>query len=438
MTLTQSTTRHSTELYDQALRYIPGGVNSPVRAFKGVGGHPLFFKSGQGAYLIDADDNRYVDYVGGWGPFILGHCHPPVIEALRNQLELGLGYGASTEAEVQIAKRICDILPSIETVRLVNSGTEATMSAIRLARGYTQRDKVVKFEGCYHGHVDSLLVKAGSGALTLGEPDSLGVPRAFTDLTHILPFNDAGSVRALFEREGEQIACIIVEPVAGNMNLVPPQPGFLQALREVCDQHGALLIFDEVMTGFRVALGGAQQVYGVKPDLTALGKVIGGGLPVGAFGGRRDIMDRLAPNGPVYQAGTLSGNPLAVAAGLATLEEISAAGFYEALTATTGKLLTGLTERAAAAGVPFTTSQAGAMFGCFFSRERVISRFDQVTACNLQHFQTFFHSMLKNGVYLAPSAFEAGFVSAAHGDEEIQVTLDAAEKAFSAVAEAGK
>jgi len=434
MTLTQSSTRHSTQLYDQALRYIPGGVNSPVRAFKGVGGNPLFFKAGHGAYLVDADDNSYVDYVGGWGPFILGHCYPPVIEAIRNQLEFGLGYGASTEAEIQIAKKICDILPSIETVRLVNSGTEATMSAIRLARGYTRRDKVVKFEGCYHGHVDSLLVKAGSGALTLGEPDSLGVPKDFTALTHILPYNDLDAVQTLFEKEGEQIACIIVEPVAGNMNLVPPRPGFLQALREVCDRYGALLIFDEVMTGFRVALGGAQQVYQVRPDLTTLGKVIGGGLPVGAFGGRREIMDRLAPNGPVYQAGTLSGNPLAVAAGLTTLQAISAPGFYDRLTGSTERLLTGLKERAAAAGVPFTTNQVGGMFGLFFSSEQSISRFEQVTACNMSHFQTFFHTMLKNGVYLAPSAYEAGFVSSAHGDTEIQLTLDAAELSFAAVA----
>jgi glutamate-1-semialdehyde 2,1-aminomutase len=433
MTLTQTSTAHSAELYDLALRFIPGGVNSPVRAFKGVGGNPLFFKAGQGAYLIDADDNRYVDYVGGWGPFILGHCHPSTITALRQQLELGLGYGASTEAEVQIAEKICTILPSIESVRLVNSGTEATMSAIRLARGYTRRDKVVKFEGCYHGHVDSLLVKAGSGALTLGEPDSLGVPAAFTELTHILPYNDAASVDALFAREGDQIACIIVEPVAGNMNLVPPLPGFLETLREVCTRHGALLIFDEVMTGFRVDLGGAQKIFNVTPDLTTLGKVIGGGLPVGAFGGRRDIMDCLAPNGPVYQAGTLSGNPLAVAAGLATLNEISAAGFYTDLTETTGRLLAGLRERAAAAGVPFTTNQAGGMFGCFFSEEETVSRFDQVTACNMENFQSFFHTMLKNGIYLAPSAYEAGFVSAAHGDEEIQLTLDAAELAFAAI-----
>lgn len=307
------------------------------------------------------------------------------------------------------------------------------MSAIRLARGYTRRDKVVKFEGCYHGHVDSLLVKAGSGALTLGEPDSLGIPKAFTELTHILPFNDADAVRDLFDREGEQIACIIVEPVAGNMNLVPPNRGFLETLREVCDQSGSLLIFDEVMTGFRVALGGAQQVYQVKPDLTTLGKVIGGGLPVGAFGGGREIMDCLAPNGPVYQAGTLSGNPLAVAAGLATLEAISAPGFYDELTATTGMLLSGLKERAAAAGVPFTTNQVGAMFGCFFSEAQSVDRFEQVMGCNMENFQVYFHSMLENGVYLAPSAFEAGFVSASHGSEEIELTLQAAEKAFASV-----
>lgn len=434
MSLTQSTTKHSAELYDLALHFIPGGVNSPVRAFKGVGGNPLFFKAGQGAYLIDADDNRYVDYVGGWGPFILGHRHPSTIEALRRQLELGLGYGASTEAEVQIAEKICGILPSIESVRLVNSGTEATMSAIRLARGFTRRDKVVKFEGCYHGHVDSLLVKAGSGALTLGEPDSLGVPKAFTELTHILPYNDAARVEALFAEEGEQIACIIVEPVAGNMNLVPPGPGFLETLREVCTRYGAVLIFDEVMTGFRVALGGAQSVYDVTPDLTTLGKVIGGGLPVGAFGGRKDIMDCLAPNGPVYQAGTLSGNPLAVAAGLATLDEVSKPDFYSKLTETTSDLLAGLRERASAAGVPFTTNQVGAMFGCFFSTAETVSSFEQVTGCDMENFQVFFHAMLNNGVYLAPSAYEAGFVSAAHQSEEIQLTLDAAKQAFAAVA----
>lgn len=434
MTLVQKSTKLSTELYDLARQYIPGGVNSPVRAFRGVGGHPLFFKAGQGAYLVDADDNRYVDYVGGWGPFILGHCFPPVIAALRGQLEQGLGYGASTEAEIRIARRICELLPSIESVRLVNSGTEATMSAIRLARGFTRRDKVVKFEGCYHGHVDSLLVKAGSGALTLGEPDSLGVPRAFTDLTRILPFNDSAAVRSLFAREGDQIACIIVEPVAGNMNLVPPEPGFLQTLREVCDRHGSLLVFDEVMTGFRVALGGAQAVYGIRPDLTTLGKVIGGGLPVGAFGGRREIMDYLAPNGPVYQAGTLSGNPLAVAAGITTLESIAQPGFYAQLSARAKQLMDGLKSRADAAGVPFATNQIGAMFGIFFTKEQRVWGFDQVMGCNIEHFRTFFHVMLKNGVYLAPSAYEAGFISAAHGEEEISLTLAAAEKAFAAVA----
>ncbi|MBL4821570.1 MAG: glutamate-1-semialdehyde 2,1-aminomutase [Gammaproteobacteria bacterium] len=434
MSLAPLSTDHSTELYDLARRYIPGGVNSPVRAFKGVGGNPLFFKAGEGAYLIDADDNRYVDYVCGWGPFILGHCHPAIINALQLQLKRGLGYGASTEAEVEIAEKICNILPSIESVRLVSSGTEATMSAIRVARGFTRRDKVVKFEGCYHGHVDSLLVKAGSGALTMGEPDSLGVPRAFTDLTYVLPFNDSDAVENLFARHGDEIACLIVEPVAGNMNLVPPQAGFLETLREVCDRHGSVLIFDEVMTGFRVALGGAQSIYNIKPDLTTLGKVIGGGLPVGAFGGRKDIMDCLAPDGPVYQAGTLSGNPLAVTAGLATLKEISKPGFYDQLGRQTQKLLAGLQQRADAAGVPFTTNQAGAMFGCFFSDEKTVSHFDQVMACNLDNFKTFFHTMLDNGIYLAPSAYEAGFVSAAHLDRELELTLDAAEKAFSAVA----
>jgi len=434
MSTKQQSTSHSSELYDLALQYIPGGVNSPVRAFKSVGGNPLFFKSGQGAYLVDADANRYVDYVGGWGPFILGHCHTAVINALRQQLELGLGYGASTEAEVNIARKISELVPGIETVRLVNSGTEATMSAIRLARGFTRRDKIVKFEGCYHGHVDSLLVKAGSGALTLGEPDSLGVPAAFTNLTHILPYNDSRAVEELFDKEGEDIACIIVEPVAGNMNLVPPATGFLQTLREQCSAHGSVLIFDEVMTGFRVALGGAQSVYDVTPDLTTLGKVIGGGMPVGAFGGRREIMDCLAPIGPVYQAGTLSGNPMAVAAGLATLEEVSRPGFYEALSNRAGELLAGLQELADAAGVAFTSNQVGAMFGCFFTAEERVSNFTQVMACDQSNFNTFFHAMLENGIYLAPSAFEAGFISAAHGDAEIALTLEAAQLAFAKVA----
>ena len=423
----------SSKLFELALQVIPGGVNSPVRAFKGVGGNPLFFKAGEGAYLIDVDDNRYVDYVGAWGPLILGHRHESVIKALAAQLERGLAYGASTEAEVHIAEKICELMPSIERVRLVTSGTEATMSAIRLARAYTRRDQIVKFEGCYHGHVDGLLVKAGSGALTLGEPDSLGVPRAYTELTHVLPFNDIEAVQQFFHQRGDQIACVIVEPVAGNMNCVPPIPGFLEALRESCAGYGSVLIFDEVMTGFRVALGGAQAVYGVTPDLTTLGKVIGGGLPVGAFGGKQEIMELIAPTGGVYQAGTLAGSPLAVAAGLAMLELISEPDFYTTLEARAKTLLDGLSERAAAAGVPFTSHCVGGMFGCFFNTEENITRFSQVMAGNLDHFQSFFHTMLKNGVYLAPSAYEAGFISAAHGDQEIQLTLDAAEQAFNKI-----
>lgn len=424
---------NSSKLFEQAQQVIPGGVNSPVRAFKGVGGNPLFFKGGEGAYLIDVDDKRYVDYVGAWGPLILGHSEDTVINALTEQLSKGIGYGASTEGEVKIAEKICSLVPSIEKVRLVTSGTEATMSAIRLARGYTRRDKIVKFEGCYHGHVDGLLVKAGSGALTLGEPDSLGIPKAYTDLTHVLPFNDIDAVNNFFASEGNSIACVIVEPVAGNMNCIPPAPGFLQALRDACTAHGAVLIFDEVMTGFRVALGGAQSVYGVSPDLTTLGKVIGGGLPVGAFGGKAEIMDLIAPSGAVYQAGTLSGSPLAVAAGLAMLEGISEPGFYERLTAKAETLLSGLRERAAAAKVPFSTNQVGGMFGCFFNSEEPVSHFSQVMAGNLEHFQTYYHVMLENGVYLAPSAYEAGFISGAHGDTEIQLTLDAAEKAFNQI-----
>ncbi|NQV70638.1 MAG: glutamate-1-semialdehyde 2,1-aminomutase [Pseudohongiella sp.] len=424
---------NSRKLYDLALKYIPGGVNSPVRAFKGVGGNPLFFKGGQDAYLIDADDNRYIDYVGAWGPLIAGHRNEKVIAALQAQLQQGLAYGASTEAEIEIARRICELVPSIERIRLVTSGTEATMSAIRVARGYTRRDKIVKFEGCYHGHVDGLLVKAGSGALTLGEPDSLGIPKAYTDLTHVLPYNDIAAVEKFFAENGDQIACVIVEPVAGNMNCVPPVPGFLQSLRTLCDSHGSVLIFDEVMTGFRVALGGAQSVFQVSPDLTTLGKVIGGGLPVGAFGGKQEIMDMIAPNGAVYQAGTLSGSPLAVAAGLAMLDIVSEPGFYTKLQARATTLLDGLQQRADAAGIPFSTNQAGAMFGCFFSEHKNVSQFSQVMQCNVEHFQSYFHTMLNNGVYLAPSAYEAGFISSAHGDTEIQLTLDAAEKAFAAI-----
>lgn len=424
---------NSRHLYELAVKHIPGGVNSPVRAFKGVGGNPLFFKAGQDAYLIDADNNRYVDYVGAWGPLILGHCHEDVVEALRHQMQQGLAYGASTEAEVHIADKICELMPSIEKVRLVTSGTEATMSAIRLARGYTGRDRIVKFEGCYHGHVDGLLVKAGSGALTLGEPDSLGVPKAYTDLTHVLPYNDTDALESFFAENGDEIACVIVEPVAGNMNCVPPVPGFLEALREQCTKHGAVLIFDEVMTGFRVALGGAQSVYNIEPDLTTIGKVIGGGLPVGAFGGKAEIMDMIAPLGGVYQAGTLAGSPLAVAAGMAMLNVISRPGFHEQLAAQTSKLLSGLQERADLAGIPFTTNQVGAMFGCFFTEEKQVSQFAQVMSCDAERFKHYFHTMLENGVYLAPSAFEAGFVSSAHGDKEIQLTLDAAEKAFAAL-----
>ncbi|HLT62887.1 MAG TPA: glutamate-1-semialdehyde 2,1-aminomutase [Pseudohongiella sp.] len=427
------TTRNSAALFEEAQRYIPGGVNSPVRAFRGVGGTPLFFNHAEGPWLYDEDNNRYVDYVGAWGPLILGHRHPAVIEALQNQLDLGLGYGASTAAEVEIAKTICNLVPSIEKVRLVTSGTEATMSAIRVARGFTRRDKIIKFEGCYHGHVDSLLVKAGSGALTLGEPDSLGVPKPYTDLTYVLPYNDIEALKAVFAKDGDSIACVIVEPVAGNMNLVAPASGFLETMRELCTKHGSVLIFDEVMTGFRTALGGAQSVYGITPDMTTLGKVIGGGLPVGAFGGRAEIMNCIAPLGPVYQAGTLAGSPLAVAAGLAMLKQIQQPGFYENLTATTAKLLSGLQERADAAGIPFTTNQVGGMFGCFFTEEKQVTRFDQVMACNVDRFKRYFHLMLENGVYLAPSAFEAGFVSAAHTDAEIELTLNAAEKAFAAV-----
>lgn len=424
----------SKELYDKATQFIPGGVNSPVRAFKSVGGNPLFFKGGEGAYLIDCDDNRYVDYVGAFGPLILGHGHPEVVTAVSRQLNAGIAFGASTEAEVQLAETICKLVPSVEEIRLVTSGTEATMSAIRLARGFTRRDLVVKFEGCYHGHVDGLLVKAGSGALTLGEPDSLGVPKAYTDLTHVLDFNDTESVQAFFAEHGDKVACVIVEPIAGNMNCVPPKKEFLQVLRDCCTEHGSVLIFDEVMTGFRVALGGAQAVYGIAPDLTTLGKVIGGGLPVGAFGGKREIMECIAPQGPVYQAGTLSGSPLAVAAGLAMLEQVSQPNFYEELSTKTATLLEGFQQRADAANVPFTTNQQGGMFGCFFTQEEKVERFDQVMATNNAHFQTWFHTMLDNGVYLAPSAYEAGFVSSAHGSDEIQHTLDAAEKAFSAIA----
>ncbi|HNB20287.1 MAG TPA: glutamate-1-semialdehyde 2,1-aminomutase [Agitococcus sp.] len=418
------------ELFAAACRHIPGGVNSPVRAFKGVGGTPIFFKKGQGAYLWDADDKPYIDYVGSWGPMILGHAHPDIVKAVQEAAVDGLSFGAPTEAEINMADRVCELMPSMDMVRMVSSGTEATMSAIRLARGYTKRDKLLKFEGCYHGHADSLLVKAGSGLLTLGVPTSLGVPADLAQHTLTLPYNNIDALQQLFAQLGHEIACVIVEPVAGNMNCVPPSREFLQTMRDLCTQYGAVLIFDEVMTGFRVALGGAQALYNIKPDLTCLGKVIGAGLPVGAFGGKREIMECIAPLGGVYQAGTLSGNPLAMRAGLAMLALISQAGFYEQLAANLSKLLAGLQQRADAANIPFTTTQVGGMFGLFFTSKKDISSYDDVMACDVERFRRFFHLMLEEGVYLAPSAFEAGFISSKHGDAEIQATLDAAERVF--------
>ncbi len=421
-------TNHS--LFSHAQQHIPGGVNSPVRAFKGVGGDPVFFREGKGAWLTDAEGKRYIDYIGSWGPMILGHAHPEVIKTVQEAVSHGLGFGAPTEIEIEMADTLCRLVPSMEMVRMVSSGTEATMSAIRLARGYTGRDKIVKFEGCYHGHADSLLVKAGSGALTLGVPSSAGVPASLAEHTLTLRYNDLDSVRDCFADLGDQIACIIVEPVAGNMNCVLPSEGFLQGLREICDQSGAVLIFDEVMTGFRVALGGAQQHYGVTPDLTTLGKVVGGGLPVGAFGGKREVMEHIAPLGPVYQAGTLSGNPIAMAAGLSTLNLIQTPNFHKQLDQTAKTLVDGLQQRADAAGIGFATNQVGGMFGLFFTQEKNINFYEQVAECDQERFKKFFHGMLDQGVYLAPSAFEAGFVSAAHGAHEIQATLDAAEKVF--------
>jgi len=420
----------SHDLFVQAQRHIPGGVNSPVRAFRGVGGDPIFFARGEGAYLYDEDGQRYVDYVGSWGPMIAGHAHPEVLHAVREAIARGLGFGAPTKIETQMADRVCELVPSMEMVRMVSSGTEATMSAIRLARGYTGRDKILKFEGCYHGHSDSLLVKAGSGALTLGVPSSLGVPVALAEHTLTVAYNSIEQVREVFAHVGHQIACIIVEPVAGNMNCIPPAPGFLQGLRAVCDEYGSVLIFDEVMTGFRVALGGAQALYNVKPDLTTLGKVIGGGLPVGAFGGKRAIMEKIAPLGPVYQAGTLSGNPVSMAAGLAMLNIISKPGFFEKLTTRTQQLTDGLVAKAKQAKIPLTTNTVGGMFGIFFSTESQVTNYTQATQCNVDRFKLFYHGMLEHGVYLAPSAFEAGFVSSAHGDAEIAATLAAAEQVF--------
>ncbi len=426
----------SHDLFTRAQKHIPGGVNSPVRAFAGVGGDPVFIEKAQGAYLYDADGKQYIDYVGSWGPMVAGHANPEVLAAVRATIDNGLSFGAPTELEIIMAEKVCEILPSMDMVRMVNSGTEATMSAIRLARGFTGRDKILKFEGCYHGHGDSLLVKAGSGALTLGEPNSPGVPASLAQHTLTADYNDLESVAAAFKAYGEEIACIIVEPVAGNMNCIPPVPGFLEGLRKICDEYGTVLIFDEVMTGFRVGLSGAQGLYGITPDLTTLGKVIGAGLPVGAFGGKREIMEKLAPIGPVYQAGTLSGNPVAMSAGLKNLEIVSRENFYEDLTAKTRSLLEGLQQRADAAGVSFTTSQVGGMFGLFFTDAEQVNSFAEVTQCDIDAFKTFFHGMLDNGVNLAPSAYEAGFVSSAHSDADIAATLEAAEKAFSLVAKA--
>jgi glutamate-1-semialdehyde 2,1-aminomutase len=417
-------------LYQEACKYIPGGVNSPVRAFRGVGGEPIFFKKAAGAYATAADGRRFIDYVGSWGPMILGHAHPQVITAVQRVAADGLSFGAPTELETQLARRVIELLPSIELVRFVSSGTEATMSAIRLARGFTGRDTIVKFEGCYHGHSDSLLIKAGSGALTLGVPTSPGVPKALADYTLTLDFNDSDLVREAFRRIGEKIACVIVEPVAGNMNCVPPAPGFLDTLRRECDRSGALLIFDEVMTGFRVALGGAQALYGVRPDLTTLGKIIGGGMPVGAFGGRRDIMERLAPVGPVYQAGTLSGNPVAMIAGLTTLELVSVPGFHQRLGATTDVLVRRLADSARSAGIALATNHVCGMFGMFFTTEDSVDRYGKVMACDVERFKRFFHGMLGEGVYFAPSAYEAGFVSAAHSEADIDATIAAATRVF--------
>ena len=420
----------SETLFLQAQQHIPGGVNSPVRAFKAVGGTPIFFEKALGAYVWDADEKRYIDYVQSWGPMVLGHAHPEVINAVIETAKFGLSFGAPTERETTLAEKLCQLMPGMDMVRFVSSGTEATMSAIRLARAFTGRDKIIKFEGCYHGHSDSLLIKAGSGALTLGVPSSPGVPAVLADHTITLDYNDAQQVRECFASLGDKIACIIVEPVVGNMNCVPPVPGFLETLRDVCDQYGSLLILDEVMTGFRVSHTGAQGHYQIKADITTLGKVIGGGMPVGAFGGRRDVMQMIAPSDPVYQAGTLSGNPVAMAAGLKTLELLENPAIYPQLNARTEQLVTGLQQLADEAGIPFTTNHVGSMFGFFFTEEKKVTNFKQVMACNIPRFNQFFHGMLKRGIYLAPASYEAGFMSAAHTEDDIHMTLQAAKETF--------
>ena len=420
----------SSQLFKTAQQYIPGGVNSPVRAFKGVGGEPIFMQRAKGAYLYDFDNNTYIDYVGSWGPMILGHTHPAVVTAVKQAVDSGLSFGAPTEIETELAKLVCQLMPSIEMVRMVSSGTEATMSAIRLARAHTGREKILKFEGCYHGHGDSFLIKAGSGALTLGVPTSPGVPKSLAEDTLTVPYNDLQAVQEVFNDHGSNIAAIIVEPVAGNMNCILPKPGFLQGLREVSNQYDCLLIFDEVMTGFRVALGGAQSLYQIKPDLTTLGKVIGGGMPVAAFGGKKIIMNELAPVGPVYQAGTLSGNPVAMAAGLTTLKLISKNGFYEKLSAITKTLIDGIKQSADKHQVPLTYNYAGGMFGLFFTEQESVESFGQVNRCDIELFKRFFHGILEQKIYFAPSAFEAGFVSAAHSFDDIEKTVAAADKVF--------
>ncbi|MBU2864240.1 glutamate-1-semialdehyde 2,1-aminomutase [Reinekea marina] len=424
----------SEQLFERAQQHIPGGVNSPVRAFKGVGGTPVFFDHAKGAYMFDTQGKRYIDYVLSWGPMILGHNAEPVTQAVHAQIDKAMSFGAPTLLEVEMAEKVCEIIPTIEKVRMVNSGTEATMSAIRLARGHTGRDLLVKFEGCYHGHADSLLIKAGSGALTLGVPTSPGVPASVAKHTITLEYNNIDDVKKCFAELGDQIAAVIVEPVAGNMNCIPPREGFLEALRSVCDESGAILIFDEVMCGFRVALGGAQAHYGVKADLTTLGKVIGGGMPVAAFGGRADIMDSLAPTGPVYQAGTLSGNPVAMAAGLAVLDEISKPGVYEQLTERTTALVSGITNAAKDAGIAMTSNQVGSMFGLFFTDQTSVSSFAETSKCDSNAFNTFFHGMLEEGVYLAPSSYEAGFMSLSHSEQDIDDTVAAATRVLSKMA----
>jgi glutamate-1-semialdehyde 2,1-aminomutase len=420
----------SKELIERARVHIPGGVNSPVRAFNGVGGDPVFFDHASGACLYDVSGRSYIDYVGSWGPMIAGHANPAIIAAVQEAVAKGLSFGAPAPAEVSMAERLCELVDSMDMVRMVNSGTEATMSAVRVARAATGRDKILKFDGCYHGHADAFLVKAGSGALTLGVPNSPGVPAACADLTLTLPFNDLDAIAACFARQGDEIACVIVEPVAGNMNCIPPVKGYLQGLRALCDQHGVLLIFDEVMTGFRVALGGAQALFDVIPDLSTFGKVIGGGMPVGAFGGKREFMELVAPAGPVYQAGTLSGNPVAMAAGLATLDLITAPGFYDSLGEKTRLLTEGIQAEADLAGIAFTTTRVGGMFGLYFSDADEIINFEQSGAVDVERFKRFFHAMLDQGVYLAPSAYEAGFVSSAHSEEHIAATINAAKQAF--------